>query len=50
MTKEADGQWRVEPPALPVAGTWRAQIALLISHFEMAKLEGEIRIEQPGVE
>lgn len=50
MAKKADGEWHAEPLTLPVAGTWRARIDVLISDFEMAKLEGEILIKPPRAE
>ena len=38
------GSWRVEDLVLPVAGSWRVQIDVLVSDFDEIKLEGEIKI------
>jgi copper transport protein len=42
--KPGDGTWRVEGLVLPLAGTWRVRLDILISDFEMVQLEGEIHI------
>ena len=42
--KPGDGTWRVEGLILPLAGTWRVRVDILISDFEMARLEGDIRV------
>ena len=42
--KPGDGTWRVEGLILPLAGTWRVRIDILISDFEMARLEGDFQV------
>lgn len=43
-TKPGDGTWRAESVVLPLAGQWHVRIDILISDFDMARLEGEVRI------
>jgi copper transport protein len=43
-TKPGDGTWRVDDLVIPVAGTWTARIDILVSDFEMTKVEGPIDI------
>lgn len=38
----ADGSWRVAGLVLPLPGTWRIRLDILISDFEMTRIEGEI--------
>lgn len=42
--RNGDGTWRADNLALPVPGKWTARIDILISDFELAKLEGAIEI------
>jgi copper transport protein len=42
--KVADGRWKIDDMVIPVAGTWTVRIDLLISDFEMARLQGELEI------
>jgi copper transport protein len=43
-TKPGDGTWRIDDLVIPVAGTWTARIDILVSDFEMHKVEGPIDI------
>lgn len=43
-TKPGDGTWRVDDLVIPLAGTWTARIDILVSDFEMTKVEGPIDI------
>lgn len=40
----AEGAWRIDGLQIPVAGRWKVRLDVLVSDFEMAKLEGEIEI------
>ncbi len=42
--KAEDGSWRVDGLTIPVPGRWTARIEVLISDFEMARLEDEVEI------
>ncbi|TSD87823.1 copper resistance protein CopC [Mycobacterium sp. KBS0706] len=42
--KAGDGSWRVDGLIIPVSGRWTARIDVLISDFEIAKLEDAIDI------
>lgn len=42
--KASDGIWRAEGVMLPLAGMWAVRIDVLISDFELAKLEGRVAI------
>lgn len=42
--KAGDGTWRVEGLTIPVGGKWRVRIDVLISDFDLARLDGEIEI------
>jgi copper transport protein len=42
--KHGDGTWRVDGITLPLPGAWTVRVDVLISDFEMAKLEGRIVI------
>jgi copper transport protein len=44
--KPGDGTWRAEGVLLPLAGTWRVRIDVLITDFDIARLEGEVRIRR----
>jgi copper transport protein len=39
-----DGTWRADGVVLPLAGAWHVRIDILVSDFEMVRLEGEVRI------
>ncbi|MBX3568711.1 MAG: CopD family protein [Rhizobiaceae bacterium] len=43
-SKPGDGTWRAEDVVLPLPGVWHVRIDILISDFDMARLEGEVRI------
>ncbi|MGI6855871.1 copper resistance CopC/CopD family protein [Mesorhizobium sp. 1B3] len=40
--KATDGSWRVTDLVLPLPGTWKIRLDILISDFEMTRIEGEI--------
>lgn len=42
--KSADGVWRAQGLVLPLTGTWQVRLDILISDFEMTRLEGELRL------
>jgi len=42
--KPGDGTWRVEGLVLPIAGTWKVRVDLLIGDFETVRLEGDLRV------
>lgn len=39
-----EGAWRIDGLQMPIAGRWKVRLDVLVSDFEMAKLEGEIDI------
>lgn len=39
-----EGAWRIDGLQIPLAGRWKVRLDVLVSDFEMAKLEGEIQI------
>ncbi|CCV16285.1 copper resistance CopC/CopD family protein [Mesorhizobium sp. STM 4661] len=43
-TKPGDGTWRVDDLVIPVAGRWTARLEILLSDFEMVKIEAPIDI------
>ncbi|MER9210580.1 copper resistance CopC/CopD family protein [Mesorhizobium sp. M0663] len=43
-TKLGDGTWRVDDLVIPVAGRWTARLDILVSDFEMVKIEAPIDI------
>lgn len=43
-TRRDDGTWRVDDLTVPVAGRWDVDIALLVSEFELVRLDGKIDI------
>ena len=43
-TRSADGQWRVDDLVLPAPGHWQAQVAILVSDFELVRLTEAIEI------
>ncbi|TIS59447.1 MAG: copper resistance protein CopC [Mesorhizobium sp.] len=43
-TKPGDGSWRVEGLIIPVPGRWMARIDILVSDFEMVKIQAPIDI------
>jgi hypothetical protein len=47
-TKAERGQWIVESLPMPLPGSWRVQIDVLVSDFEKTTLEGEIAVSPPG--
>lgn len=42
--KGGDGSWRVTDLVLPLPGTWTIRLDILISDFEMTRIEGEIAV------
>ena len=42
--RDDDGVWRAPEVAIPLAGTWSIRIDILVTDFEIAKLEGEVPI------
>lgn len=40
--KTGDGSWRVSDLVLPLPGSWKIRLDILISDFEMTRIEGEI--------
>src|SRR5690606_19793305 len=42
--KSVDGVWRAADIFLPLAGKWHLGVDVLISDFEIARLEGELEI------
>ncbi|BCH14619.1 copper resistance CopC/CopD family protein [Mesorhizobium sp. L-2-11] len=43
-TKPGDGSWRVDELVVPVPGRWTARLDILVSDFEMVKIEAPIDI------
>ncbi|MBZ9942546.1 copper resistance protein CopC [Mesorhizobium sp. BR1-1-13] len=43
-TKPGDGSWRVDDLVIPVPGRWTARIDILVSDFEMVKIEAPVDI------
>ncbi|TGP23528.1 copper resistance protein CopC [Mesorhizobium sp. M1D.F.Ca.ET.184.01.1.1] len=43
-TKPGDGTWRVDNLVIPVPGRWTARLDILVSDFEMVKIEAPIDI------
>ncbi|HEV2502228.1 MAG TPA: copper resistance CopC/CopD family protein [Mesorhizobium sp.] len=43
-TKPGDGTWRVDGLVIPFPGRWTVRLDILVSDFEMVKLEGSIHI------
>ncbi len=43
-TKPGDGSWRVDNLVIPVPGRWTARLDILVSDFEMVKIEAPIDI------
>ncbi|RWL18802.1 MAG: copper resistance protein CopC [Mesorhizobium sp.] len=43
-TKPGDGTWRVDDLVVPVPGRWTARLDILVSDFEMVKIEAPIDI------
>jgi copper transport protein len=41
-----EGSWHVEDLVVPLAGRWTARLDILVTDFEMVKLEGEIVIRK----
>ncbi|MFU0503134.1 copper resistance CopC/CopD family protein [Pseudaminobacter sp. NGMCC 1.201702] len=42
--KGGDGTWSIDGLALPVAGKWKVRIDVLVSDFDLARLNGEVEI------
>ncbi|WEX86555.1 copper resistance CopC/CopD family protein [Sinorhizobium garamanticum] len=43
-SKATDGTWRTSDLVLPLPGLWKIRLDILISDFEIARIEGEIQI------
>lgn len=43
--KAADGNWQVPDLVLPLPGTWKVRVDILINDFEVEKISGEIQIQ-----
>lgn len=43
-TKPGDGSWRVDNLVIPVSGRWTVRIDILVSDFEMVKIEAPVDI------
>jgi copper transport protein len=43
-TRPGDGTWQVTGLSIPVPGRWSVRIDILVSEFELARLQGEIDI------
>ncbi|TIW34358.1 MAG: copper resistance protein CopC, partial [Mesorhizobium sp.] len=43
-TKPGDGTWRVDNLIIPVPGRWTARLDILVSDFEVVKIEAPIDI------
>ncbi len=43
-TKPGDGSWRVDKLVIPVPGRWTARVDILVSDFEIVKIEAPIDI------
>jgi copper transport protein len=41
---QADGSWRAAGVVIPLAGRWQVRVDVLISDFELVRLQGEIGI------
>ncbi|MER9656727.1 copper resistance CopC/CopD family protein [Mesorhizobium sp. M0152] len=44
VTKSGDGSWRVDNLVIPVAGKWTVRLDILVSDFEMVKIEAPVDI------
>ena len=44
--KLVDSAWRVDDLVVPLGGRWTVRLDILVSDFEMVKLEGEIAIRR----
>lgn len=44
-SRQGDGIWRAENLVLPIAGVWQIRVDILISDFEIARLDGEIKLK-----
>lgn len=42
--RAGDGSWRVDGLVLPLPGLWKLRLDVLVSDFDLVKLEGEVRI------
>ncbi|RWA67675.1 copper resistance CopC/CopD family protein [Mesorhizobium sp.] len=43
-TKPGDGTWRIDNLVIPISGRWNARLDILVSDFEMVKIEAPIDI------
>ena len=43
-TRAGEANWRIDDLVIPVAGTWRVRVDILITDFDIARLEGAIAI------
>ncbi|OHV79516.1 copper resistance CopC/CopD family protein [Ensifer sp. LCM 4579] len=42
--RRSESDWRIDRIAIPLPGTWRVRVDILISDFEMVQLEGQLDI------
>src|SRR5690606_24625585 len=43
-TKAGDGTWRVDDLIIPVSGKWTVGVEILVSDFDMVRIEGPVDI------
>jgi len=44
LTRRGEANWRADDLAIPLPGLWRVRVDILVTDFELLKLEGQIRI------
>jgi copper transport protein len=44
LTRSGEANWRADGLTIPLPGLWRVRIDVLVSDFELVRLEGQIRI------
>ena len=44
LVRHGEANWRADGLTIPLAGLWRVRVDVLITDFEIARLEGQIRI------
>lgn len=48
MVRRGQANWRVEDLKIPLAGAWRVRVEILVTDFDIARLEGQITIRPGG--
>ncbi|MCG5481313.1 MAG: hypothetical protein KK478_20125 [Ensifer alkalisoli] len=43
--RRSESDWRIDRIAIPLPGTWRVRVDILISDFDMVRLEGQLDIQ-----